>query len=216
MESATGLVISEETKKIYASSAVNLTCAWGWFGAVRHNSRLLPFDLVRATLSLCESFKNKEFSSIAEYADTIATGIHCGHLVTYQGRFPIEAYAGEVFAGLFVVGFFDARPQTAQIEFRQKGGRILRPILADVVTDQCGMTIASGSEAVYRALETNRPCTPPSTLADGRKMAHKYIWTCKYNNKTCDECRGIGGRIHIAAITPKGFEWCIPPINPES
>jgi hypothetical protein len=117
----------------------------------------------------------------------------------------------EVFPGLAFVGYVNGKEQLAQVEIRHRCGQWLPPSLTPLLLRPSGLAIATGSEAVYRALEKAGMLRAPKSLQEGAELARSYIQTCIENNETCDECKGIGGKIHIAAVTPNGFEWKIEP-----
>lgn len=53
----------------------------------------------------------------------------------------------------------------------------------------------------------------PLSSADGADMARAYIAACANSKgrKIDVECAAIGGRVHVAEITPDGFKWIDPP-----
>jgi len=60
-------------------------------------------------------------------------------------------------------------------------------------------------------MENSEMLDTPKSLDDGEKLAESYIEICIANNLKFEECKDIGGRIQIAAVTPSGFEWKIRP-----
>jgi hypothetical protein len=63
---------------------------------------------------------------------------------------------------------------------------------------------------------------PNETLRIHAQMAHAYIKACSGPEALAMDpkpCAGIGGRVHIATITPKdGFQWVpgFEPVPPEA
>jgi hypothetical protein len=53
----------------------------------------------------------------------------------------------------------------------------------------------------------------PKSLDEGKQLAERYIELCIQTCRIYAKGEGgpIGGRIHSAAVTPKGFEWKTKP-----
>jgi hypothetical protein len=54
-----------------------------------------------------------------------------------------------------------------------------------------------------------------TTLEDGLAHAKGYIEACSdpFAQEIDPFCKGIGGHIHAAAVTPSGFRWLMPPLG---
>jgi hypothetical protein len=202
----------DETVKLFHSSAHNSEVAWGCFGAVGLPfSGLDSFDLAEVSIAASKQMEYRDFSSLEEYAMVMATAVYAVLSIYCLKHSAIICCPEEVFPGLAFVGYVNGKAELAQVEIRHRCREWLPPSAAPLLLRPSGLAIATGSEAVYRALEKAEMLRAPKSLEEGVELARSYIQTCIANNETCDECKGIGGRIHIAAVTPNGFEWKIKP-----
>jgi hypothetical protein len=207
-----GTSFNDETVKLFHSSAHNLEVAWGCFGAVGIPfSGLDSFDLGETSLAASKQMAHRDFSCLEEYAMEMANAVYVVLSIYCLKHSAIICCSDEVFPGLAFVGYVNGKEQLAQVEIRHRCGQWLPPSLTPLLLRPSGLAIATGSEAVYRALEKAGMLRAPKSLQEGAELARSYIQTCIENNETCDECKGIGGKIHIAAVTPNGFEWKIEP-----
>jgi hypothetical protein len=71
-------------------------------------------------------------------------------------------------------------------------------------------------DQTFASYKVSLPAPENITLLDGLKDAKSHIQVC-YDPKAREidkkTCAHIGGHIHIATITPDGFQWVIPPVN---
>jgi hypothetical protein len=207
-----GTCVNDGTVKVFHSSSRNLDVAWGCFGAVGHIfADYDSFDLGQTSLAAAEHLVNRDFSSMAEYAMEMANALHFVLSVFYLKYSASLVYPDEVFAGIAFVGFIDGMAQVAQVHFRHSNGVLCPPRLAELPFHPCGLARVEGSVLVLRALEKAGMLPTPKSLEEGKELALSYIQTCIENNERCDECRGIGGDVHVAAVTPHGFQWKIRP-----
>ena len=119
-----------------------------------------------------------------------------------------------------MAGYFcGAQPSVALTELRHSEGVLTTPARTIWVPFKGTVFLGSG-ELLKRYLgehedERFRKYFHPSgpTLDDGLAHAKGYIEAC------CDPlaseidslCKGMGGHIHAAAVTPSGFKWLIEP-----
>jgi hypothetical protein len=207
-----GTSLDDETVKLFHSSAHNSTVAWGCYGAVGLPfSGLDSFDLAEVSVAASKQMEHRDYSSLEEYAMEMATAVYAVLSIYCLKHSAIMCFPEEVFPGLAFVGYVNGKAELAHVEIRHRCGQWFPPSAAPLFIRTSGLAIAAGSEAVYRALEKGEMLNPPKTLEEGAELARSYIQTCIENNETCDECEGIGGKIHIAAVTPDGFAWKIKP-----
>ena len=148
-----------------------------------------------------------DFSSMEEYAMKLGKFLHFA-LVHCS---PVACYREEYFPGVVFVGYLNGKPERAKVEIRHSGCQWLDPSLANFSTHPCGLAIGYGPEMVLHGMENSEMLDTPKSLDDGEKLAESYIEICIANNLKFEECKDIGGRIQIAAVTPSGFEWKIRP-----
>jgi hypothetical protein len=207
-----GKITNDETIKIFHSSTRNSKVAWACYGLVSYPAPALNGDFLDAVESLRAVTKDnklveREFSSLEEYAMTLGKFLHFT-LVNYS---PIARYPEECFLGVALVGYVNGKLERAKVEIRHSDCQWLNPFPADFPAHPCGLAIGYGPNMVLHGMENSEMLYTPKSLRDGERLAETYIEICIANNQKFDECKGIGGKIHIAAVTPDGFEWKIKP-----
>lgn len=207
-----GASFDDETVKIYHSSSRNSEVAWACYGLVSYPAPALNCGYLDAVEGLRAVTKDRklaeqEFSSLEEYAMKLGEFLHFA-LVNFS---PVACYREEYFPGVVFVGYLNGKPERAKVEIRHSGCQWLDPSLANFSTHPCGLAIGYGPEMVLHGMENSEMLDTPKSLDDGEKLAESYIEICIANNLKFEECKDIGGRIQIAAVTPSGFEWKIRP-----
>ena len=203
-----GTITNDETVKIYHSSTRNSEVAWACYGLVSYPAPALNGGCLDAVESLRAVTKDKnlvehDFSSLEEYAMKIGEFLHFA-LVNCS---PVACYREEYFPGIVFVGNVNGKPERAKVEIQHSGCQWLAPSIASFTAHRCGLAIGYGPEIVLHGMENSKILYAPKSLDEGQALAESYIEICIVNNEMVDECKGIGGDIHIAAVTPHGFEW---------
>jgi hypothetical protein len=203
-----GTITNDETTKIFHSSTRNSEVAWACYGLVSYLAPALNGGYLDAVESLQAVTKDNnlaehDFSSLGKYAMKLAEFLHFA-LVNCS---PVACYPEECFPGIVFVGNVNGKPERAKVEIQHSGCQWLNPFLANFAAHPCGLAIGYGPEMVLQGMENSEMLYVPKSLDEGRELAESYIEICIANNQKFDECKGIGGDIHIAAVTPSGFEW---------
>jgi hypothetical protein len=207
-----GAITNDETVKIFHSSTHNSEVAWACYGLVSYPAPALNGGCLDAVESLRNVTKDKnlvahDFSSLEEYAMKLGEFLHFA-LVKFS---PVACYPEEYFPGVVFVGYVNGKPERAKVEIRHSGSRWVTPSLANFPAHPCGLAIGHGPEMVLHGMDNSEMLYTPQSVGEGVKLAESYIEICIANNQRCDECKDIGGRIHIAAVTPSGYEWKVEP-----
>lgn len=203
-----GTSFNDETVKIFHSSTRNSEVAWACYGLVSYPAPALNggyLDAVESlqTATMGRNLVEHEFSSLEEYAMKLGEFLHFA-LVNCS---PVACYPEDYFLGIVFVGNVNGKPERAKVEIRHSGCQWLNPSLANFPAHPCGLAIGYGPDLVLHGMENSEMLYTPKSLDEGKKLAESYIEICIANNQKFDECKGIGGDIHIAAVTPHGFEW---------
>jgi hypothetical protein len=51
----------------------------------------------------------------------------------------------------------------------------------------------------------------PESLQEAAELVQKYVQSCVDNRTKYADYSTFGGRVHVATITPDGFNWVVPP-----
>jgi hypothetical protein len=145
------------------------------------------------------------------------------------GPFPTVASDPGVIAHVLFYGYYRKTPSELDLRFMQEEQKVVRPRLFPNPHLKQG-TVVHGSENIanvlfsaqdqrlsrYRTSAMGRRSGNLS-LSEGIEIAQNYIQACDSDEgRQIDPvlCAGIGGHIHIAAITEgEGFKWIIPPLE---
>jgi hypothetical protein len=211
----TGVIASDSEQKSFGlhHRRGDLACAVTGAGRIGENYRLSEY-LPR----LATELENSDARNIGEYADQLGNDLkqsidwRCPWL-----RKPITIY-------LLVDGYIDGRSGRAKVTIVCGGS----PTLVRVESQDLypGKSIGYGSSAIHHSLfaeilrhEQLRPywtvCRQEVHTLDQSAAVARAIIAAHCDSRVAEldnsHCVSIGGHIHIAQITTKGFAWRIPP-----
>lgn len=167
------------------------------------------FNFNKEVSNALSSLASAGFGGIGEYARALADAVHL-RLKDISGKQAIDFGGVRGFAQpqpivtLLLDGYWQGIPERVNVVFSQSNGQPLKPRVFNEPVEGSEPDF-SGSQKIF-----NR-CFPDGLavglcLSDLVCMAREYIQKCCDSNE--DDCWGIGGRIHIATITPEeGFRW---------
>jgi len=201
-------VTNDETVKIFHSFPRNSVVAWGCYGAVEHTFTVFDsFDLAVVSLAASKQIAGCDFSSLEDYAMKMADCIHCVLSFYYLKHSAIINLSEEYFPGLVFVGYVKGKAEQVKVEIRHCDRRWLSPSKAAFTVYPSGLAIGYGPK-VDDYPDKAGELHAPKTLDKGKQLTEGYIQLCI---DALGEHGPIGGRIHSAAVTPKGFEWKTKP-----
>ena len=189
-------------------------------------------DLVSEIATAVSGLAGKQFADIAQYAEQLSLPVfdRLSH-AKKQGeisRFPAlpihaeNGLPGHVIAHIFLFGYYNGEPCEMDVRFfhrKQEPDKQILPrqlwigynpeiwgslVVAKTLFDSAESPFFEGERKKLPARSKN-----PS-IADGIAVASTYISACDSDTgRALDAavCPGIGGRIHIAIIKPKGADW---------
>jgi hypothetical protein len=205
-----GTIESDDTQKIFECSAVNVVAAGAWSGCTRFGDSASQFDLKTRTREIAESISIEEFETLFDYAIAIAFDIEKRFLRWLrESSGSIDPKITEL-ARMLLVGYVDGSPQSAEIHLSARQGVWQAPGLCSP-TDSLSSDLNSfsGKQAIVASMRSTGEISPCMRLTDGERQIRAYIERCA---GLSDEAgNSIGGHIHIAAVTPDGVRWLIPP-----
>jgi hypothetical protein len=125
---------------------------------------------------------------------------------------------GSTIARLFLLGYYKSRPEWTSVRFWHEN-QVLQPPAVFSEPAKHGLARASGSDKIFNLLRDKQPDprfsiyytdTSNYNLSKAIKFGENYIRACSdpLAAQIDPRCATIGGRIHIATITPEsGFQW---------
>jgi len=176
-------------------------------------------DLSQEIRKLLDCDYSSSFDFFA-YANRIAAGLHQSIAATKDrgaiwGGNQESIAPGQVLARIILCGCFDGTPMQVNIKFGHLNQRLLPPRVFPVDLQRSNPEVF-GSLPVTQRLFLRQPESADLSLLEAAKKIERYIQFCdSEKGRKLDPlmCRTIGGHIHIAAITSKGFQWLKPPIG---
>lgn len=208
-------VESLTARKLFSAESRDVISAYGWAGATAlYFADRLPFSFVEASQSTVRTMR-REYCGFPAYVENFAKAIykkileHCGGNLNPTPAWFLD---GELARVLFV-GYERDLPLQMEVIFRNKGGMVIQPEVSKPRRPSKDLKIFSGSNDVWLRLQDSM--FAPSTIKDGVEIVRTYIQACSDHCDVYFDCQGVGGHIHIGVITPKGFDWSIPPYGCE-
>jgi len=213
-----GCVISNTARKIFQVERGQLSLAFAWTGATSlyaSNGEVI-FDFIEQSKSAIDALMNVQmdevcgpFRYVSAFLNTMYESFErCNGGSTLSGEtdgLPREEIARAVF-----VGYSYGVPYRAKVSFPRQGCAVLKPCLMELIQSPYDFDTFSGSIAT-NALFAPRLKYAPASIETAAALVRDYVQLCIDNPTHDEECEKIGGHIHIAAVTPEGFQWLIPP-----
>jgi len=212
-EEVTGYFI-ENAQKISSARAGNAVLSYGWCGLTRMADRhgKVWFDFSSESERVMARLSSLRIERFDDYVVRFAEQIYQGLLTANGGEKLTKNLTyllreNEI-ARALIVGYFNGAPKSAQVRILYEGDTLTGTRLAQ--RNIFEFTVFSGPSAMLRKFEP-RLQNAPATLDDGVALVRDYIQLCIDNRDQDEQCRAIGGHIHIASVTPTEFQWVIPP-----
>ncbi len=192
------------------------------------------FDFRERINQAVQSLSLDVYPSLSEYATHLADHAHralIGRCVSEQITFDNATELGVPIAYVFISGYFKQVASSVTIEFCRENRQFAKPKIS---LDELiiGMPRRHGSLALDALFYVKSPRffndrylyplqVPLPRFNEAMKGAvlesRAYIEACESDEARLldDFCKTIGGKIHMASITPKdGFDW-VPGFEPE-
>jgi hypothetical protein len=200
----------DDSEKIFFLTARNVHAVGAWCGAVKFADKKSQLQLKAQTLEIAASISNREFTTLIEYTKNIAGFLHDRFLRWLnQSDAIIDPNIVEL-AHMRLLGYVARSPEVTSIHLSAEDGVVKLPGIGheiDPLSRQ--LNVFSGKQSVHDSMCTSGEIDLCSSLADGEKLIRTYIERCAY--VPVEAGNDIGGHIHIAAVTPEGACWLIPP-----
>ncbi len=228
-----GREVSKTTQKVF--QAGNLPMAYSLCGRVAFDTKDKEnaVNLLKDAPYGITAISGREDADLTSYAFSFGSYLYAilkkAQDTTDLEPFPTkqtDRQGGEYdICHVFLAGYWNEQPGWRFISLRHRDQILLEP---RVFTSplQKGPRIYGSGEIETRLFKNDDPAlclyrvkgfqdSEQPSLSDGIEALKNYILACcDPEIKTFDPeiCKAIGGRIHIATVTPKnGFEWVCPP-----
>jgi len=199
---ATSKVITLTAQKIFPLVTDEATLAYAWAGTTNLLREQGPINLMEQSARIGLTLTaNTWHEYAAQFADAVYDKIRDVPILLKDAKE----------ARVLFVGYFRGQPVRAQIFFNCSQGFFQRPRLGELL--EAGLVpqdfcIFSGSPTVwYQQLQP--VVSAPDSLREAESQAGQYLRLCIEKQDQLEECRDIGGNVHIAAVTPQGFHWLV-------
>ncbi len=209
--------VSETATKIFSIEDDDKILAHAWAGATNlfNLEGKSFFDVLRESAKVGKILASPHIDGFAEYVGLFMDTVHQRLLSANTGDrlsgdlnlFP----KGEEVARVLFVGYFNGIPYRAQSAIVHRDYVLIGPRLSEFRQAPVDFNVFSGSAVMLEKFKP-RLTDAPNTLSQAATLVRDYIQTC-IDNQHDRECEDIGGHIHIAAVTPKHFEWITAPIK---
>jgi hypothetical protein len=218
---------TDHEQKIFRGAFGGLDIAWAASGAVFNRDK--TFSLVCEITKALHAANSRSVQSFDSWLGAVADDLRRsvsdaqtrGLLAPFSenAALPLDSQERFTFARVFMAGYFyDGKPSIATIRLLHSNGVLTAPERL-TQTPFMGIMYTGSAEIRKRYFgmhEDRRFFKYFRTPGEGLDHAVGYIEAC--SDPLAAEidplCKGIGGHIHAAIITPDaGFRWAIPPIE---
>jgi hypothetical protein len=205
-------IVSDSEIKIFGGGAANVRIIFGWTGCSRMQVKSDIFDFKSRSLELMEQFKNQEFNTLADFITAFSLKFY-EQLITWVSGcgYQFRQVDNPTWSRLQMVGFVNGSPALAEAHFPFLRGLPMKPGLVQMLEEPTNhFKMFAGKTSVYQSMYADGLMLPCKDLRTGKELVEGYIQRCAGEPEPTNQ---IGGKIHIAAITPLSTFWMVPP-NP--
>jgi hypothetical protein len=215
-EAKTNEITTRKAIKLHFTETSNGCIGYAWAGTTSILADGASFNFIQESESVAKDLAATTFEYFPDYTirftDLIYQHFNRANLEDkFAGNLALIA-EGKVVCRIVFVGYFLGAPWRARFEVTKKGKVLTGIHLIDVREKPIDFDIFSGSELMKDKFQP-RLDFAPATLKQATDLVRDYIQRCIDNPYHDKECEEIGGRIHIAAITPRGFHWIQEPLT---
>jgi hypothetical protein len=221
-------IVSDDTQKVFKIEGPETLAAYAMAGIIElstdDESDDIVFDLRSEIATAVEYLSSRRTTNLLGYATRLSRIVNrqladakrSGKIRRYPVRPSAIPELGNTIARLYLDGYHNHIPLRVDVRFFHKDQELSNPeILPQGLYP--GRPITFGSVLIAdqlfggkddRLARFHKHWT--STLKGGIDMCHDYLAACSSPEglELDDGCSGVGGRIHIATITPQGgFNW---------
>jgi len=235
------VVISDATQKIFAIENDQRVLAYSFTGSAKltpEDSDEIVFDFVAEAAKVVQDLATRKSKNLYGYAVRLSVAINAllsdgkktGRIPTFptQGR-PEPDERGVSICRIFLDGYYNGLASRVQIRFGHEDQKVAEPmIFTDKIQAWDSRTVGSQfvrellldrSDKTFEAYRVT-PEQFPDALSYAVATARSHIQA--HGDPAAlaldaEVCRGIGGHIHIATVTPdRGFQWVegFEPLDP--
>jgi hypothetical protein len=213
LDAGKGTTVTENARKVFFIEGAGIRLIYAWAGM----SSLIfghdqEFSFLDETALIGNAIAAHKPESIDSYTQQFGLEMQ-RRLRTFclpGGRLSNNpnALPREEIAHVLLVGYYNGKPYRTGIRFLQKNLQLQAPFMDELIESPDNFDIFSGSDVILKQFE---PIAAPESLQEAAELIRRYIQTCAENRCNYGDCATIGGRVHVATVTPKRFEWAIPP-----
>jgi hypothetical protein len=229
-----GAEVNNRQQKIFKTEAAGKLFAYVLTGTTYIAQSEPGFDVSLEAASVATALSAKRYDSPDRYTEQFGRLLRASFRRGQEdGRIEQLSDSGtsgeQEIVRVLLAGYYDRRPFMSATTLWHKHQEIQSPTRESRLLGPSSTQLeVSGSQKVRDLLLSTDDDTfaeyrtagwikmrnrMPVSLAEGADMARAYIAACASSRgRMVDpECAAIGGRIHVAEITPVGFRWIDPP-----
>lgn len=199
-------VVTDKAQKVFGFQTDKITLAYAWCGQIvfwNEDDRtqiFFDFEAVTKPALTLASLMALDISSFAESLRLTFLTLLTESNQTYSGWIA-SANAGSM-ARMLAVGYFSDEPFVLEIKVRQANS--LPVVSVHRLVPSNDLRAFSGHPSVTADETLKRT---PHSVEDATNLIHEYIQRCADS----PECKDIGGRTHVALVSPDSVSWITPP-----
>jgi hypothetical protein len=224
-------IANDRQQKIFAAQFRGRDIAIGFTGFVFNHNK--TFDLIADSLAILASLNRCQ--NLYDYVDRFSNGVrNAFNNAKQDGRIKeftanpnaTDSPEPNLIARIFFAGYFRKNdPSVALVSFYHDNGTVLEPRRKYESPPQQDYLSGGRGEIARLIFEGGenhwvrtyaRPVLPNCSFQDLKMLGRGFIEACS-DARAGDldpACKGIGGHIHVARLTPQGgFEWDTPPLS---
>jgi hypothetical protein len=195
-----------DAQKIFKFQTEKITAAYGWCGHTvvwnEDNPEQVFFDFGAVTGPIL-TIASLLALDIDGFVENVRARL-LAHLMQSNDMYTgwISAAKPGSVARMLVAGYFNLDPFSFAIDVNQIN--LLPSVTARRFNPSNDLRVFSGHPSTAEDESLKRV---PVDVEDARNLVHEYIQKCIDN----PECKDIGGRTHVAVVSPNSFDWIDAP-----
>jgi len=206
-KSFSGETVTEEGQKVFCFRNDKIVLAYAWCGQTviwGENNREPVFFDFRSTTESCLLTASSS-NDLTSFANDFCSLLQSALVIDkFPNKWADDSFEGSV-ARMLIAGYFDTELFMAEVTVTRGKGSTLDVSARRITPGQQRLRVFSGCPHVSPDEDLTKK---PENSQDAKNLICTYIRRCVENPK----CNGrIGGKSHVAFVTPDSFTWIEPP-----